>query len=150
MDLHHVGVQTDDLTGTVQWYSDFFDGSRLNWRLDEFSDLTTSRLPGISQLIELQIGSVRFHIYDRAELDPDHTMLVPCFQHCGLTVESPDELTMYRERWYELAGSGRHNCARAAEPSDVVFDGDGVGSLYVEDINGLELELTYVPGHSGR
>jgi catechol 2,3-dioxygenase-like lactoylglutathione lyase family enzyme len=148
--FHHIGVQTADIDGTVRWYSEFFDGGNVNWTLDEFSELTRSRLPGISRLVEFQVGGVRIHVYDRSGIDGRSRPPVASFQHCGLTVATAEELYDYRQRWYELARSGRFPTARWAEPSEVVFDSDGVGSLYVEDPNALEIELTYVPDDSGR
>lgn len=145
MHLHHIGVQTADIDATLRWYAEFFEGGTVNWTLDRFSDLTRSRVPGISRLIEFQIDGLRFHIFDRAGIDRHSGVPGPEFQHCGLAVSSADELHRYRDRWFELARSGRFASPRWSDPSDVVFDDDGVGSLYLEDFNGLEIELTYVP-----
>ena len=148
--VHHIGVQTADIDATLEWYAQFFEGGKKNWTLDRFSKLTLSRLPGISRLVEFQIDGVRFHFYDREGIDQDPRVPGPEFQHCGLAVASADELTRYRERWFELARSGRFTAPHWSDPSEVVFDEDGVGSLYVEDINGLEIELTYIPDDAAR
>ena len=150
MQVHHIGVQTADIDATLDWYSQFFEGGKENWTLDRFSKLTLSRLPGISRLVEFQIDAVRFHFYDREGIDQAPRVPGPEFQHCGLIVASADELPRYRERWFELARNGRFTVPHWSDPSDVVFDGDGVGSLYVEDVNGLEIEFTYIPDDAAR
>lgn len=150
MHVHHIGVQTADIDATLEWYTEFFQRGTTNWTLDRFSELTRSRLPGISRLVEFQIDNVRFHFYDREHIDQDARVPGPMFQHCGLAVPSADALPRYRQRWFEVARSGRFTAPLWSDPSEVVFDQDGVGSLYVEDINGLEIELTYIPDNVAR
>ncbi|MGD9484181.1 VOC family protein [Streptomyces sp. TRM70308] len=146
--IHHVGVQTADLDNCLTWYQEFF-GAEKRWELDRFSDLTLSRLPGIGRLVEVAVGDLRFHLFDRS----DHDRRVPPeeshqFQHVCLRVDEPDELTAVRERWIELYDSGRFAFARQDGPTEVVVDEDGVRSLYLFDVNGLEYEFAHVPeGH---
>jgi catechol 2,3-dioxygenase-like lactoylglutathione lyase family enzyme len=144
--LHHVGIQTRDLANCVAWYRDFF-GCAEKWSLAEFSELTHSRLPGIRRLTEVKVGNLRFHLFDRDEDRPD----LPGgnktqFQHVCLAVASPEELRAWRDRWLALYESGRYHFATDEPPTDIVTDADGVQSCYVMDVNGLEFELTYVPG----
>jgi hypothetical protein len=54
--FHHIGVQTDDLKNCLHWYLDCFEEDQA-WHLDRFSDLTTSRLPGIRELTEVPVGT---------------------------------------------------------------------------------------------
>ncbi|GAB3123791.1 VOC family protein [Streptomyces calidiresistens] len=143
--IHHVGVQTADLDNCLQWYLDFF-GAEKRWELDRFSDLTLSRLPGIGRLVEIAVGDLRFHLFDRS----DHNRRVPedesfQFQHVCLQVDTPEDLEVVRGRWIELYDSGRFAFARQDPPTDIVIDGDGVRSLYLFDVNGLEYEFTHVP-----
>jgi catechol 2,3-dioxygenase-like lactoylglutathione lyase family enzyme len=148
LSVHHVGVQTDDLENCLSWYLDFFDAEQI-WQLDRFSELTRSRLPGIQRLTEVTAGGVRFHLFDRST----HSSKGPLpddfqFQHVCLAVGSAGELTRIRARWLELYESGRYRFALDDPPTEIVTDADGIQSLYVLDVNGLEFEFTYVPGSS--
>ncbi|MEY9877083.1 catechol 2,3-dioxygenase-like lactoylglutathione lyase family enzyme [Streptacidiphilus sp. MAP12-33] len=143
--IHHIGVQAADLDNCLRWYQDFF-GAERKWELDRFSPLTLSRLPGIGRLVEIGVGDLRFHLFDRA----DHTGRQPDpvgvqFQHVCLQVDSPEELGAVRRRWTELHASGRYSFARPDLPTDIVVDDDGVRSLYLYDVNGLEYEFTHIP-----
>ena len=151
MKLHHVAVQTADLDNTSRWYRDFFEGCRVNWQLEEFSELTESRLPGIVRMAELEVDGLRFHVTERSGVRAaDGDPRTPVFQHCGLFVDDVDALTRARERWIALYESNDYRFERPDRPSEIVFDSDGVGSLYVLDPNGLEFELTYVPPNTDR
>ncbi|MEU3186072.1 VOC family protein [Streptomyces sp. NPDC006923] len=144
--LHHIGVQTRDLDNCTAWYEDFF-GCVPAWSLDTFSDLTLSRLPGITRLTELMVEDLRFHLFERAGHDP----VLPGgnkaqFQHVCLSTGSSAELRAWRERWLRLYESGRYTFAAGDRPTEIVVDADGVESCYLFDVNGLEFEFTYVPG----
>ncbi|MFJ4876894.1 VOC family protein [Streptomyces sp. NPDC088745] len=144
-ELHHVGVQTDDLDNCAAWYEEFF-GCTTNWTLDTFCDLTLSRLPGITRLTEVTVAGLRFHLFERT----GHDGAVPGantrqFQHICLAVGSPEELRAWRERWLRLYASGRFRFAVDEKPTEIVVDADGVQSCYVLDVNGLEFEFTYAP-----
>lgn len=143
--LHHVGIQTADLSNALSWYEDFL-GLRINWTLKHFSELTNSRLPGINQLAEITAGGVRLHLFERSggpAIKPGES--ISQFQHVCLAVSSPDELVTLRERWIDLFRSGRYSFALADQPTEVVIDDEGVQSFYTYDVNGLEFEFTYVP-----
>ncbi|WP_329586148.1 VOC family protein [Kitasatospora sp. NBC_01250] len=143
--IHHLGVQTADLDNCLAWYLEFFDAEQ-KWELDTFSELTLSRLPGIRRLIEVAAGDLRFHLFDRADHDgvlPDERGFQ--FQHACLQVAEPQDLETARRRWIELYESGRYTFARPDLPTEIVVDSDGVHSLYVFDVNGLEYEFTFVP-----
>lgn len=149
LSIHHVGIQTDDLDNCLSWYLDFFEAKQM-WRLDRFSELTLSRLPGIGRLVEVAAGDVRFHLFDRS--GHDGRSRPPAegfqFQHVCVEVGSAEELRRVRERWLELYRSGRYSFACADQPTPIVTDADGVQSLYVFDVNGLEFEFTYLPDSS--
>lgn len=152
--FHHVGVQTADLDNCVAWYRDFF-GSRQAWTLTEFSDLTLSRLPGITRLTEMVIGHVRIHLMERAPAAPGQETPTPSglgagFQHVCMRVESSEELVGWRRHWVELFDSRRYVFALHDPPTDIVRDADGVESFYAFDVNGLEYEFTYIPDGRGR
>jgi catechol 2,3-dioxygenase-like lactoylglutathione lyase family enzyme len=145
MKLHHLGVQTADLNNCLEWYLEFF-GAEKRWELDQFSELTLSRLSGIRRLVEISAGDVRIHLFDRA----GHSQTQPepngfAFQHACVSVSSPEELADMRRKWIELYDSGRFSFASAEQPTKIVVDDDGVQSLYVLDVNGLEYEISYVP-----
>ncbi|MEU6083129.1 VOC family protein [Streptomyces sp. NPDC047108] len=146
--IHHVGVQTADLENCLNWYLEFFEAEK-KWELDRFSELTLSRLPRIGRLVEVAVGDLRFHLFDRTGYDagpPQDDAFQ--FQHVCLRVDTPEDLETVRDRWTELYDSGRFAFARQDGPTDIVVDGDGVSSLYVFDVNGLEYEFTHVPeGH---
>ena len=145
--FHHVGIQTNDLANSVAWYRDFL-GCRDSWSLTTFSDLTRSRLPGIRELREMVLGQLRIHLFER----PGKPASAPGesvtrFQHFCLAAHSPQALVALRERWLELYRSGRYCFELAEEATEIVVDADGVQSFYANDVNGLEFEFTYVPGH---
>jgi catechol 2,3-dioxygenase-like lactoylglutathione lyase family enzyme len=144
--LHHVGVQTSNLDNCLAWYRDFFSATT-TWELSEFSELTRSRLPGISRLVELRANPIRFHLF---EIDPGHSEAVPRkydqFQHCCLEVRSVDMLVRWRDRWFELFNRGCYMFASPEQATDIVEDADGVRSFYALDVNGLEYEFTWLGG----
>lgn len=144
--FHHVGVQTNDLDNSLAWYQDYF-GCRPMWTLDAFSELTRSRLPGITRLTELMIGDIRLHLFERpGRPAPAPGESVTHFQHVCLAMDRPEDLVTMRDRWLDLYRTGRYRYAVPDPPTDVVVDADGVHSCYTYDVNGLEFEFTYVPG----
>ena len=142
--FHHVGIQTADLDNSVRWYEDFLGCTRA-WTLDRFSELTLQRLPGIGALTELVLGDVRIHLFERPGRASDPAESATQFQHFCFAVESPEELAAIRLRWNELFRSGRFTFVLDERPTDIVIDADGVQSFYAYDVNGLELEFTYLP-----
>ena len=146
--FHHIGIQTNDVENSLAWY-DAFLGGRQSWSLTTFSELTRSRLPGITKLYELIHGDVRFHLFEREgapAAGPGAS--VTQFQHVCLAVRDPGELVELRERWIELYRSGRYSFALTEQPTEIVVDADGLHSFYTYDVNGLEFEFTYVPGEN--
>lgn len=146
--LHHIAVETADLDNCVSWYTAFFGGA-VAWSLGTFSELTRSRLPGITRLTEVHAVGLRFHVFSRdlSYRTPAADMLQ--FQHVCLAVESPEALEEWRERWQRLYASGRFDFVRATPATEIVIDADQVSSFYAYDVNGLEFEFTHV-GTEGR
>lgn len=142
--FHHVGVQTNDLENSVRWYGDFL-GCRRAWSLDQFSELTRSRLPGIHGLTEMVLGDVRFHLFGRPGRKSEPAESAVQFQHFCFSVSAADDLVRLRQRWIELYESGHYTFAIDEQPTDIVIDEDGVQSFYTYDVNGLEFEFTFVP-----
>jgi catechol 2,3-dioxygenase-like lactoylglutathione lyase family enzyme len=148
--FHHVGVQTTDLDNCVSWYQDFF-GCRPAWTLSTFSELTLSRLPGIVRLTEMVVGDVRLHLFERASeragqgVVPGPPDTIVQFQHVCMLVESSDELVRWRRHWIDLFTSGRYAFALPDQPTEILYDAEGIESFYTFDVNGLEYEFTYVP-----
>ncbi|NER23658.1 MAG: VOC family protein [Symploca sp. SIO1C2] len=139
-----MGIQTDDLENTVKWYKDFFSCEQ-NWTLAEFSDLTLKRLPSITQLVELQTGNFKFHIFD---INSQH-VAVPNnaiqYQHFCLQVSEKNQLEELKNRWFSLYESGFYKFKLNDPATDIVTDKDGVSSFYFYDVNGLEFEAMYKP-----
>lgn len=143
--FHHFGVQTNDLDNSIAWYRDFFSGE-VTWSLETFSELTRSRLPGIEKLVEVVVGALRIHLFQRpGELTPAPAESGPRFQHACFAASSEAELHNWRDRWLELHNSGRYRFAVLEGPTEVVTDPDGTQSFYAYDVNGLEFEFTCVP-----
>jgi catechol 2,3-dioxygenase-like lactoylglutathione lyase family enzyme len=143
--LHHIAVQTADFDRSVAWYGEFF-GCDLAWTLTSFSELTRSRLPGITELAELTLGSTRFHVFSRGtglELPPPPD--TQQFQHVCLKVQSADALRKRRDDWQAIYESGRYVFTIPEPATEIVTDDDGVQSFYCRDINGMEFEFTYIP-----
>ncbi|GAA2586400.1 VOC family protein [Dactylosporangium fulvum] len=142
--FHHVGVQTNDLENSVRWYEDFL-GCERAWTLDQFSELTRSRLPGIRTLTEMVFGNVRVHLFERPGRASEPAESAVQFQHFCFCVNAPEDLERLRQRWIELYESGRYTFALDEQPTDIVVDADGVQSFYTYDVNGLEFEFTFMP-----
>jgi catechol 2,3-dioxygenase-like lactoylglutathione lyase family enzyme len=145
--IDHIGVQSADLPTAIRWYQEFF-GCDVTWRMDGgFSDLSHRRLPGISRLVELVAGGIRFHLFTRSAGD---IVQPPAdanqFQHVCIRVGSAEELCRWRAHWLRLYASGRYAFARPEPPSAIDVDKDGMQSFYAYDVNGLEFEFTYTPG----
>jgi catechol 2,3-dioxygenase-like lactoylglutathione lyase family enzyme len=146
--IHHIAVQTAHFDRSVAWYQEFF-GCRLAWTLEEFSELTRSRLPGITRLAELTAGGTRFHVFSRGtDLDRPPPPDTQQFQHLCLAAQSAAALVAWRDRWQQIYGSGRYLFAVPEPATEIVTDADGTRSFYCRDINGLEYEFTHVPADS--
>jgi catechol 2,3-dioxygenase-like lactoylglutathione lyase family enzyme len=142
--LHHLGVETSDMANSIAWYQDFF-GAKVSWELETFSELTRSRLPGITRLCELVAEPLRFHVFSRTVDYARPAADMSQFQHVCLHVASRETLRRWRERWFETHDSGRHTFARDEPATEIVVDAGGVSSFYAYDVNGLEFEFTNVP-----
>jgi len=143
--VHHIAVQTADFEQSTAWYREFF-GCATSWTLDKFSDLTLSRLPGITRLAELTVGHTRFHVFSRgAGLDQPPPHDTQQFQHICLAAGSADALAAWRDRWLGIHDSGRYTFSLDEQATEIVTDSAGVQSFYCRDVNGLEYEFTYDP-----
>jgi catechol 2,3-dioxygenase-like lactoylglutathione lyase family enzyme len=145
--LDHLAVQTSDLDNCIAWYRAFFD-CEVSWELDKFSELTLSRLPGIDRLVELTAGDLKFHLFDRVDVDGGVPRDTPQFQHVCLRVASRSTLDEWRERWYALYRAGRYTFVGQEPATEIVVDDAGVASFYAFDVNGLEFEFTHIPGEA--
>jgi catechol 2,3-dioxygenase-like lactoylglutathione lyase family enzyme len=144
--LHHIAVQTDDLEASIAWYREFF-GAEVVWALDTFSELSRSRLPGLSGLAEIVVGGLRFHLFTRG---PEHRHVPAAdtnqFQHVCIAVRSPEQLRGWHTKWNAVRESSGYTFLRDTPATEIVVDADGVASFYACDINGVEFEFTYAPG----
>ncbi|MFI9721797.1 VOC family protein [Streptomyces sp. NPDC052396] len=143
--LHHIGVQTFDLDNSLAWYRDFL-GCRPTWTATAFSELTRSRLPGVSRITEIVTEGVRLHLIERDSRERQHGPEDRVqFQHLCLAVDSPEELRATLARWQRLHASGDYEFLRPDPPTGIVTDAEGVQSFYCFDVNGLEIEFTHLP-----
>lgn len=144
--IDHVGVQTMDLDNAVGWYQEFL-GCTVSWELtDGFSDLSRQRLPGLARVVEVAVGDIRLHLFTRdAGAHEPPAAEVNQFQHLGIRVSSPQELRLWRDRWVELYQSGRYTFIRTEPATEIDIDGEGMQSFYVYDVNGLEIEFSWLP-----
>jgi catechol 2,3-dioxygenase-like lactoylglutathione lyase family enzyme len=148
-EINHIAIQTADLSNSIHWYQEFF-GCRVTWSVDRFSELTLRRLPGITQLAELSVGRIRFHLFEvDAALAGDSGTGGSRFQHVCLGLGSGDELEVWRRRWIRLFESGRYRFARPERATEIIVDVNGSRSFYCLDVNGLEFELAQLPEASG-
>lgn len=134
--LHHVALPCRDIAATASWYAEIL-GCSISWRTTVFAESTRIRMPGLRCIAELQQGSVRLHVYE-----------VPTVQqfpgqHYCVRVAEPQHLLEVRRRAAELAADG------AAE-AELITDDEGVQSIYLNDPDGNELELTFIPSESER
>lgn len=93
------------------------------------------------------VGDLRLHVFERQGRPSDPLVSAVNFQHVCLSVASPEDLSAMRGRWLDLRRSGRFTFAVNEPPTEIVIDADGVQSFYAFDVDGLELELSYAPGH---
>ncbi|MEU5635909.1 VOC family protein [Streptomyces rishiriensis] len=147
--FHHVGIQTNDLDNSMLWYQDFF-GCCCSWTQTTFSELTRRRLPGIVRLVEMVVGDIRIHLFERqGRAARGHGDSAVQFQHVCMAVDSGDELLGWREKWLGLYSSGSYTFAFDDQPTEIVVDADGTRSFYALDVNGLEFEFTCPPSPVG-
>lgn len=139
--FHHVAVQTDDLAASIGWYEDFF-GAEVSWTLEEFSEFSKERLPGLSRVVELTAGELRFHLFTRGAHQGAPPPDTNQFQHVCVEVPTPKELREWHSRWCSVHNSGTYAFTLDVPATDIVVDSDGVQSFYAYDINGVEFEFT--------
>ena len=93
----------------------------------------------------MTIGDLRLHLFECAQPTGAAEARAAQFQHLCLAVGSEAELHGWRERYVDLHDSGRYGFPHSEPPTAVVVDEQGVQSFYCLDVNGLELEFTYLP-----
>jgi catechol 2,3-dioxygenase-like lactoylglutathione lyase family enzyme len=147
--IHHVAVQTADLDNSTEWYVDFFSG-RITHTVEKFMPLITRRLPGISKLVEVTFGAIRFHLFTcGAECDQLPLADATQFQHICMSVDSAESLHAWRSRWQKMYSSGRYTFAfPASHATEIITDPQGAQSFYAFDPNGLEYEFVYDPNQA--
>ena len=144
--IDHVGIQTMDLENAVNWYQEFLGGT-VSWEMnDGFSDLSRRRLPGLARVVEVAVGGIRVHLFTRdTGTHAPPASEVNQFQHLCIRVDTPEQLRLWRRRWLELFESGRYTFVRAEPATEIDIDAQGMQSFYTYDVNGLEVEFTYLP-----
>jgi catechol 2,3-dioxygenase-like lactoylglutathione lyase family enzyme len=144
--IDHVGIQTTDLENAIGWYREFL-GCTVSWQMDGgFSDLSRRRLPGLARVVEVAVGDIRLHLFTRdGGTQGPPVSEVNQFQHLCIRVGTPEQLRLWRARWLELYESGHYTFVRPEPATEIDIDGQGMQSFYVYDVNGLEIEFTYLP-----
>lgn len=144
--IDHVGIQTMDLENAVSWYQEFLGGT-VSWEMhDGFSDLSRRRLPGLARVVEVAVGGIRLHLFTRdTGVHAPPASEANQFQHLCIRVDTPQQLRLWRERWLRLYESGRYTFVRAEPATEIDIDAAGMQSFYAYDVNGLEVEFTYLP-----
>jgi catechol 2,3-dioxygenase-like lactoylglutathione lyase family enzyme len=135
----HIAIRVTSLSISVPWYTRYFSGREM-WTLTEFSDLTRSRLPGISTLVEIAAGEVKFHLFEQDETVAGPAGLRAGFQHIGMRVGSLDELEQLRDRWVELSLDPQ--VVTSGSASELTADATTkTVSFYCTDPDGTEFEI---------
>lgn len=137
MKFDHIGIQVRQLDACIPWYSAVFKTAR-NWTLREFSPLTLRRLPGIIVLTEIQSDEIKLHLFERKALVASDDRATK-FQHVAITVAQEARLAELQR----LALSANERLGLLSEVSEIVWDKNGVGSLYLADPEGNEFEITH-------
>ncbi len=148
--IHHIAIQTADLDNSTEWYVDFFDG-QVTHTVDKFMPLIAQRLPGISKLVEVTVGGIRFHLFTRGTEYDQLPLSDPMqFQHICMSVESAESLRAWRSRWQQMYSSGRYTFALpASQTTEIITDPQDAQSFYAFDPNGLEYEFVYDANPAG-
>lgn len=137
--VDHIAVRVSSLSASVPWYTRFFAG-RQTWALTEFSDLTRSRLPGISALTEIVAGEVKFHLFEQQIAASAGNAGYGDVQHVGIHVDSINELKALRDRWVEL--SRDPDIAASGSVTELTTDASTrTVSFYCTDPDGTEFEI---------
>jgi catechol 2,3-dioxygenase-like lactoylglutathione lyase family enzyme len=143
--VHHVAIESNCLDECVRWYRDFL-GCQQTWELSTFSQVTKQRLPGITRLVEIAVGDLRLHVFERLRgTTLEKTTTTGAVQHVCVAVSSSEELMLCREQWFRLQPIYRAAFAADEAPTDVITDADGSQSFYAHDVNGVEFEFRYEP-----
>ncbi|WP_133650338.1 VOC family protein [Paraburkholderia flava] len=137
MKFDHVGIQVRQLDTCISWYKAVFNAAQ-NWTLTEFSHLTLRRLPGITVLTEIQSDEIKLHLFERSELTLSGDRITK-FQHIAINVAREARL----EELQQLASVANKRFGLLSEISEIVWDKNGVGSLYLADPEGNEFEITH-------
>jgi len=140
--LGHVGLTVNDLDASIEFYRDVI-GMQLMMRLDSggewFDELTRNRGAEIDvAMLELGGSTLQLVEYRRAGGDPapvSHNR--PGTAHLSIEVDDVDA------RHAAIVSSGRHH------PTAIVdIAGIGARSFYVEDPDGVPVELLQMPART--
>ena len=142
--LDHIAIQTDNFDNTVQWYKDFFS-CQATWdrTWEQLPQGIQARMPLATQLVELQVDTVRFHIFDIKENYENASTNVLQYQHFGIVVDTREELDFLKDHWIQLYQSGKYQFKCATMPTDIIPSPGGLVCFYAFDPNGLEFEVMH-------
>lgn len=137
--VDHIAIRVSSLSASVPWYVRYFAGHR-TWTLTEFSDLTRTRLPGISTLVEVVAGDLTFHLFEQEDSAAAGTGGCGAVQHLGIHVDSVGEVRELHDRWLEL--SLDTNTAPGGSVTELTEDRlNETVSFYCTDPDGTEFEI---------
>lgn len=144
----HLAYQVENLNLTIDWYTKMFN-ARINWRVNRgFSKTTTSRLPGIRSLVELQVGGMKWHIFDRANVKTTFVSPTerPEYQHVSVKVANHKMLYQMYQSWWALLNEFRSAYLDINRPekefcTNIIEEMDGSKAFYCLDLNGVEIEI---------
>lgn len=97
-----------------------------------------------TRLVELQVGDIRFHVFDIKE---GHTLPEASalqYQHFGVMVDTRERLYAMRDKWIRLYQSGRFRFKSTEQPSDYIPSPGEMLCFYAKDPNGLEFEVIHI------
>lgn len=137
MKFDHVGIQVQHLDACIPWYKAVFNAVQ-TWTLTEFSSLTLDRLPGITVLTEMQSDEIKLHLFERNGLTQSSDRMTK-FQHVALSVAKEPRLSELQR----LASAANERLGLSSDVSEIVWDKNDVGSLYLADPEGNEFEITH-------
>ena len=138
--LGHVGLTVRDLDASIEFYRDVI-GMTLAMRLETggpWFDELTRNLDAVIDVAMLELGGVTLQLvaYQRSGGDP-----APVAHHRPGSPHLSFEVDDVDARHAEIAASGRHH------PTDIVdILGAGIRSFYIEDPDGVPVELLEMPG----
>lgn len=144
--LDHIAIQALDYQNTITWYKDFF-GCEEQWyrKKEQLPQAIQNRMPNCTQLVELKVDQIRFHIFDITVphiVQPKNALQI---EHYCVEVDTLDDLKALRKHWVNLYESGKYRFETSEMPTELIPSSDGMVGFYTHDPNGIEIEAFFLP-----